>query len=74
MNANSFICALRRFFAIRGSVMKLRCDRGTNFVEGKSQFEQELSETDQTRVQKFVAEQGCEWIFDPPHASHFGGV
>ena len=74
MDANSFICALRRFFAIRGSVMKLRCDRDTNFVEGKSQFEQALSETDQTRVQKFVAEQGCEWIFNPPHASHFGGV
>ena len=54
--------------------MKLRCDRDTNFVEGKSQFEQALSETDQTRVQKFVAEQGCEWIFNPPHASHFGGV
>ena len=29
---------------------------------------------DQTRVQKFVAEQGYEWIFNPPHASHFGGV
>ena len=74
MDANSFICALRRFFAIRGSVTKLRCDRGTNFVGGKSQLEQALSEIDQTRVQKFVAEQGCEWIFNPPHASHFGGV
>ena len=29
---------------------------------------------DQTRIQKFTAEQCCEWVFDPPHASHFGGV
>ena len=63
MDANSFICALRRFFAIRGPVTKLRCDRGTNFVGGKSLLEQALSEMDQTRVQKFVAEQGCEWIY-----------
>ena len=74
MDANSFICALQRFFAIRGSVMKLRCDRGTNFVGGKSQLEQAFSEMDQTRVHTFVAEQGCEWISNPPHASHFGGV
>ena len=29
---------------------------------------------DQTRIQRFTAEQGVEWIFNPPHASHFGGV
>ena len=74
MDTNSFICTLRRFFAIRGSVAKLRSDRGTNFVGGKSQLEQALSEMDQTRVQKFLAEQGCEWIFNPPNASHFGGA
>jgi len=71
MDANSFICTLRQFFTIRGSVMKLRCDRGTNFVGGKSQA---LLEMDQTRVQKFAAKQGCEWIFNPPHALHFGGI
>lgn len=74
MDANSFICALRRFFAIRGPVAKIRCDQGTNFVGGKSQLEDALLEMDQTRIQKFTAEQGCEWVFNPPHASHFGGV
>ena len=74
MDASSFICALRRFFAIRGPVAKIRCDHGTNFVGGKSQLEDALLEMDQTRIQKFTAEQGCEWMFNPPHASHFGGV
>ena len=74
MDASSFICALRHFFAIRGPVAKIRCDQGTNFVGGKSQLEDALLEMDQSRVQKFTAEQGCEWVFNPPHASHFGGV
>ena len=74
MDASSFICALRRFFALRGPVMKLRCDHGTNFVGGKSQLDDALLEMDQTQIQKFTAEHICEWIFNPPHASHFGGV
>lgn len=74
MDTSSFICALRRFFAIRGPVAKLRCDHGTNFVGGKSQLDDALLEMDQSRIQKFTAEQGCEWMFSPPHASHFGGV
>ena len=32
MDASSFLCALWRFFAIRGPALRLRCDRGTNFV------------------------------------------
>ena len=60
MDASSFICALRGFFAIRGPVAKIRCDQGTNFVGGKSQLEDALLEMDQTRIQKFTAEQGCE--------------
>ena len=25
-------------------------------------------------MEKFVTECGCKWEFNPPHASHFGGV
>ncbi len=74
MDANSFICALRRFFAIRGPAAILRCDCGTNFVGAKSELDGSLKEMDKERVQRYVTEQGCEWKFNPPHASHFGGV
>ncbi|KAK3699300.1 hypothetical protein QZH41_018415 [Actinostola sp. cb2023] len=74
MDASSFICALRRFFAIRGPATRIKCDRGTNFVGGKSELEQSLTETDQQKIQRYSTEQGCEWIFNPSHASHFGGV
>jgi hypothetical protein len=32
MSSSSFINALRRFIALRGPVLELRSDRGTNFV------------------------------------------
>lgn len=74
MDACAFICGLRRFFAIRGPAVKLRCDRGTNFVGGKSELDEALAEMDQRAVERYVSENGCEWTFNPPHASHFGGV
>ena len=36
MDTSSFICALRRFFSIRGPDLRLRCDRGGNFVGAKT--------------------------------------
>ena len=74
MDASSFICALRRFFALRGPAALLRCDRGTNFIGGKSELDGALKEMEQQKIERYVKDQGCEWIFNPPHASHFGGA
>ena len=74
MDTNSFICALRRFFAIRGSPVLLRCDRGTNFVGRRSEFNNALISMHPGAINRYVTDQNCEWLFNPPHASHFGGA
>ena len=74
MESSFFICALRRFFSIRGPPSVLRCDRGINFVGAKSEIDDALNEMDQKAIATYVTEQNCEWIFNPPHGSHFGGV
>ena len=74
MDTSSFICALRRFFAIRGPASMLRCDRGTNFIGGKSELDDAMRGLDQPSLERYTKGQGCEWLFNPPHASHFGGV
>ena len=74
MDTSSFICALRRFFALRGPASLLRCDRGTNFVGAKSELDDALREMNHDKVERYVRDQGCEWLFNPPHASHFGGA
>ncbi|XP_006817669.1 uncharacterized protein LOC102809487, partial [Saccoglossus kowalevskii] len=74
MDTSAFINALRRFIAIRGAVKRLRCDNGTNFVGAKNELETAMKELNHGHIQKFLAKQACEWIFNPPHASHFGGI
>ena len=71
MDSNAFKLALRIFFSIRGSCQKLRSDRGTNFVGAHNQeIGNELFEA----VEQEASRHGCEWGFNPPNASHFGGL
>ena len=74
MDSSSFICALRRFFALPGPVSLLRCARGSNFIGGKSELDNALNLLDYVKLERFTKEHNCEWHFHPPHASHFGGV
>ena len=37
-------------------------------------LDEALKGMDQKKIERFVTEQGCEWTFNPPHASHFGGA
>ena len=70
MSTSSFINALRRFFAVRGPSKQLRSDRGTNFVGACKELQ---INTEDSELKKYLAHQGCTWIFNPPHSSHMGG-
>ncbi|XP_036002193.1 uncharacterized protein LOC118565663 [Fundulus heteroclitus] len=70
MSTDSFINALRRFFAIRGPAKMLRSDRGTNFTGACKELD---LEKENSGVGKYLQGRGCSWIFNPPHASHMGG-
>lgn len=74
MDTSSFINALCRFFAIRGPTALLRCDCGTNFTGANTELKGASQEMHQERVERYVKEFGCEWKFNPPHVSHFGGA
>jgi hypothetical protein len=74
MDTLSFINALRRLMAIRGPVKLIRSDCGTNFVGAHNEFKAALSKMDKNSIESYLASQGCTWEFNPPHASHMGGV
>ena len=74
MTTDSFIDALRCCIAIRGTIAQLRSDQGTNFVGAKNELKQALRELDQERIKVFLAERHCDFVTNPPHASHFSGV
>ncbi|XP_034385145.1 uncharacterized protein LOC117728451 [Cyclopterus lumpus] len=67
LDTSSCINALRRFFALRGPVKQLQSDCGTNFIGACKELRMDKM------VQKYVSEQECSWVFNPPHASHMGG-
>lgn len=54
MSASSFINALRRFLAIRGSVMIFRSDKGTNFVGAVNEFKLQTINVEDGPVRNFL--------------------
>ena len=76
MTTDSFVNALRRFIALRGSVRVLRSDRGTNFIGAERELAEAVSEMDDKQIEQFLLQEGCNFSFktNVPHASHMGGV
>jgi hypothetical protein len=74
LSSSSFINALRRFVAIRGPVQQFRSDRGTNFVGGTKELNLDVHFIEKGPVATYLQNNKISWIFNPPHASHFGGV
>lgn len=70
LSTDAFLNALRVFIAIRGNVLQLRCDRGTNFIGAQREFANLMKDMDQEKVKVL----GCEFLMNPPSLSHMGGV
>lgn len=68
------VIALRRFISVRGPVTQFRSDRRTNFVGGVSELNIESDFVEKDSVKSFLASSNILWKFNPPHASHMGGV
>lgn len=49
-------------------------DNGSNFVGAKKEIRELVGERDQDQVQHMTSNQGVNWYWNPPSASHFGGV
>jgi len=73
MDTSSFINALRRFFAIRGTVKLLRSDCGTNFVSACRELQIDKRGCHDNKINAYLEDSGCQWQFNPPHASHMAG-
>nr|XP_034339039.1 uncharacterized protein LOC117693077 [Crassostrea gigas] len=74
LSSSSFINALRRFIALRGSLKEIRSDRGTNFVGSVDHLDMNSINVEEGPVHNFLEEKQTVWIFNPPHSSHMGGI
>lgn len=74
MSSSSFINALRRFQALRGTVKEFRSDCGTNFVGAVHELNIDAINVTDTAITTHLMNSGAVWRFNPPHASHMGGA
>ncbi|GFW38983.1 integrase catalytic domain-containing protein [Trichonephila clavipes] len=75
LTSDAIIATLKRFMSRRGKCSKIFTDHATNFVGANSQlkaFYKTLNFPDQNLAAHFT-EEGIEWNFIPPRASHMGG-
>ena len=74
MTTSCFINAFRKVVAIRGNIRKAFCDRGTNFVGAKNEFQAALKNMCGKECTRQLLKYHCEFVFNPPSASHMGGA
>ena len=73
LTTDDFFNTLKRFMSRRGPVQVIVSDNGTNFVGAEREIKQLLKEN-RCRISQHMREHSIEWRFNPPHASHQGGV
>ena len=70
METDSFLNAFNRFVARRGLPKKVWSDNGTNFVGGRNEMQKACN----VKINKHAVRRNVEWHFNPPGASHMGGI
>ena len=74
LESSSFIQVLRHFIARRGSVREMRSDNGADFVGARNELLHAIEEMDHREIHAKLKKENMDWIFNPPAASHMGGV
>ena len=74
VNADSMINALRRFISMRGYPKEIRSDNGTNLTGADKDLKDAVQHWNHQRINNFCAQREIKWTFNPPDASHMGGV
>ena len=74
LEADSFINGFLRFISRRGRPSKIWSDNGTNLVGAQSELSRGLRQLDRKSVIAAARQKMVEWSFNPPLASHQGGV
>ena len=74
LETDTFINGFVRFVSRRGYPLKVWSDNGTNLVGARSELSKSLRDLDRGKVVRVARRMEIEWAFNPPLASHSGGV
>jgi hypothetical protein len=74
LSTDSFIHAVFRFVARRGPPSIIYSDNGTNFRGAALDILNAMKRWNQEQITSSLQKKEIEWQFNPPAASHYGGV
>ena len=75
LDTDAFINGLVRFCARRGKPEKIRSDNATNFVGSQRELVEAIAKWNESnKFKNHLLLNGISWEFNPPSASHQGGV
>ena len=74
LDTDSFLAAFQRFVSRRGRPLKVFSDNGTNLTSGERELKEAIQSWNQRTINDRLLQQEISWHFNPPHASHAGGV
>ena len=74
LDTDAFINALRRFISRRGKPHTFFSDNGSNFVGGNQELRRSIQHLNQETNEARLKQDEIRWKFNPPYASHMGGI
>lgn len=74
LTTDSFLMAFSRFVSRRGAPTEVYSDNGTNFKGAECELKKALKMWNQSRITESLRKRSIQWYFNPPQASHQGGV
>ena len=74
LESDCFIYVLRRFINRKGPPKSIYCDNRTNSIGAEREIREAIEDWDQKQILDELSQKGCQWIFQPPKASHANGV
>jgi len=74
LTTDSFIQAFSRFVSRQGPPIEVFSDNGTNFRGAETEIKTALEKWNPDRIDNCLKTRGIKCNFNPPHASHAGGV
>ncbi|XP_067022151.1 uncharacterized protein [Acropora muricata] len=74
LESDCFINVFRRFVNRRGPPKFMYSDNGTNFVGAEREIRQAIENWNKRQIKDELLQRGCQWVFQPPKASHASGV
>ena len=74
LETDAFLNAFIRFVARRGCPIKVWSDNATTFVGANNELIKGQRQLNRSRIVQTARRLDVEWIYNPPYASHHGGV